>query len=155
MNTNKTAKHKTKNINKEFNEQLTLGQKLADKIASFGGSWPFLILFALFLAIWILHQTLIVRNKGFDPYPFILLNLILSCLAAIQAPIIMMSQNRHAQKDRLQADHDYEINLKAEIEIEEIQATLDEIKNNHDFQIILARLESIDLMLKEIKMRPE
>jgi len=136
----------SKNINKEFGEQLTVGQKAADKIASFGGSWPFLFLFAFALFLWIFYQTIFAHNKGFDPYPYILLNLFLSCLAATQAPVIMMSQNRQAHKDRLQADHDYEINLKAEQEIEHIQAELDSIKQTQNLDVIKS-LEEIKSLL--------
>ena len=136
----------SKNINKEFRKQLTIGQKAADKIASFGGSWPFLFLFAFALFLWIFYQTIVAHNKGFDPYPYILLNLFLSCLAAIQAPVIMMSQNRQAHKDRLQADHDYEINLKAEQEIEHIQAELDSIKQAQNLDVIKS-LEEIKSLL--------
>ncbi len=125
----------SKNINEEFREQLTIGQKAADKIASFGGSWPFIFIFSFALFLWVFYQTIIAHNKGFDPYPYILLNLFLSCLAAIQAPVIMMSQNRQAHKDRLQADHDYEINLKAEQEIERIQEELDSIKQTQSLDV--------------------
>ena len=97
----------------EEKEVLTLGQKLADKVATFGGSWTFIVSFGGFLLIWILINIGFLLSKPYDPYPFILLNLILSCIAAIQAPIIMMSQNRKEQKDRLRAENDYKINLKA------------------------------------------
>jgi uncharacterized membrane protein len=133
---------------RQLSEQLTIGERLADKVASFGGSWPFIFLFALALSVWMVYQSFIAHNRGFDPYPYILLNLILSCLAAIQAPIIMMSQNRHAQRDRLQADHDYEINLQAEMEIEDILSKLESIKTNQETAEIIARLESIELLLK-------
>lgn len=112
---------------KEFEKRLTFGQKAADAIASFGGSWPFIIAFFVFLAFWVtLNSYLLI--KRWDPYPFILLNLVLSCLAAIQAPIILMSQNRQEARDRVRADLDYEVNVKAETEIEDIQKDLDEIK---------------------------
>jgi len=107
----------SENIQDEIEGKLTIGQKLADKIASFGGSWTFIITFFSLLMLWILTNILFLTTKPFDPYPFILLNLILSCLAAIQAPIIMMSQNRQEQKDRKRAEQDYKINLKAELEI--------------------------------------
>lgn len=97
--------------------QLTTGQKMADNVASFGGSWKFIIIFWVVLVVWILTNGIFLMNKGFDPYPFILLNLILSCLAAIQAPIIMMSQNRKEEIDRKRAEDDYIINLKAETQI--------------------------------------
>ena len=98
-------------------ESLTQGQKLSDKVALFGGSWKFIILFGIILAIWITYNAIAIGKAAFDPYPFILMNLILSCVAAMQAPIIMMSQNRQEEKDRQRAENDYIINLKAEIEI--------------------------------------
>ncbi len=102
---------------KHKKENLTIGQRTADKIATFGGSWTFIISFFTILAVWIAFNVYALHNKGFDPYPFILLNLILSCLASIQAPIIMMSQNRQEEKDRERAEWDLKINEKAESEI--------------------------------------
>ncbi len=107
----------SENIEPEIEKKLTYGQKIADKIAIFGGSWGFIIIFFSFILTWMSVNIIFLTSKAFDPYPFILLNLILSCLAAIQAPIIMMSQNRKEQKDRSRSEHDYKINLKAEIEI--------------------------------------
>src|SRR5256714_6945080 len=104
-------------IGQQFEKKLTFGERLSDRIASFGGSWRFIILFGAVLLLWIVANAMFLMNRGFDPYPFILLNLILSCLAAIQAPIIMMSQNRAESRDRLRAENDYKINLKAELEI--------------------------------------
>src|SRR5690349_13822284 len=115
----------SENIEEDINEPLTFGQKVADKIASFGGSWTFIIIFFGFLGLWMLTNVLLLTNRSFDPYPFILLNLILSCLAAIQAPIIMMSQNRQEDKDRQRSEHDYKVNLKAEIEIRLLHEKLD------------------------------
>jgi uncharacterized membrane protein len=112
--------------NAAFDDQQTLGDRLADRIATFGGSWTFISLFGATLFVWIAFN--VERPQGFDPYPFILLNLALSCLAAIQAPIILMSQNRMAAKDRLQASHDYEVNLKAELEIMQLHAKIDELQ---------------------------
>jgi uncharacterized membrane protein len=122
--------HVSKNVNKTFEQQLTFGQKLADQVAAFGGSWPFIIIFFVVLLVWVLSNTLILGSfgKAFDPYPFILLNLVLSMLASIQAPIIMMSQNRQAAKDRMDAAHDYEVNLKAELEIIDLHHEMDELK---------------------------
>lgn len=105
----------------------TFGERLADRVAEFGGSWTFIALFALFLAAWVLLNTAIAL-RVFDPYPFIFLNLILSMLAAVQAPIIMMSQNRQAKKDRENAEHDYAVNLKAELEIMGLHEKLDELR---------------------------
>ena len=107
----------TDKLDENKNDKLSFGQKMADNVASFGGSWKFIIYFGLFLVIWILINTLIFNNKGYDPYPFILLNLILSCIAAIQAPVIMMSQNRQEEKDRDRSKKDYMINLKAELKL--------------------------------------
>jgi uncharacterized membrane protein len=105
----------------------TIGQKIADKIASFGGSWTFILLFLGFIVIWMGANMLFLANKGFDPYPFILLNLILSCLAALQAPVIMMSQNRQEEKDRVRAKNDYMINLKAEMELRILHDKIDHL----------------------------
>ena len=99
----------------EDEQKITFGQKLADKVAEFGGSWGFIIFFMSFLVVWILLNVFWLSNHGFDPFPFILLNLILSCIAAIQAPVIMMSQNRQEEKDRERAKKDYKINLKSEL----------------------------------------
>jgi uncharacterized membrane protein len=117
----------TKNIDSTLDQKWTLGERLADKIATFGGSWSFLICFAIFLAIWITVNTMVMVAQPADPYPFILLNLILSCIAAIQAPVIMMSQNRQETKDRLRSENDYQINLKAELEIQHLHEKLDHL----------------------------
>ena len=100
-----------KDVEEEIQEKLTIGQKLADKIAEFGGSWTFIIIFFLILLAWILVNSIVLLTGSFDPFPYILLNLVLSCLAAIQAPIIMMSQNRKEEKDRLRSENDYKVNL--------------------------------------------
>lgn len=107
----------SENLNTEFDSRLTLGEHVADNVAKFGGSWRFIISFGVVLGIWIAINSVALLRQPFDPYPFILLNLVLSCLAAIQAPIIMMSQNRQEAKDRLRSEHDYRVNLKAELEI--------------------------------------
>lgn len=117
----------SRNINIEHEKSYTFGERLADKVASFGGSWTFLILFSLVIIGWVILNSMMLAG-GFDPYPYILLNLFLSMLASIQAPVIMMSQNRQAAKDRLSAAHDYEVNLKAEIEIMALHEKLDEIR---------------------------
>lgn len=116
---------------KQAKENLTFGQRAADQIAKFGGSWTFIISFFLVLTIWISFNVYALHNKGFDPYPFILLNLILSCLASIQAPIIMMSQNRQEEKDRARAEWDLKINEKAEAEIREISKKLSILMTQH------------------------
>ena len=117
----------SRNINVEHEKSYTFGERLADRVASFGGSWTFLILFSAVIIGWVVLNTVMLAG-GFDPYPYILLNLFLSMLASIQAPVIMMSQNRQAAKDRLSAAHDYEVNLKAEIEIMALHEKLDEIR---------------------------
>jgi uncharacterized membrane protein len=116
-----------RNVNMEFEEKRTLGQRLADRLAAFGGSWRFIIIFMSVLFGWIILNSYVLITHRFDPFPFILLNLILSCLAALQAPVIMMSQNRQEAKDRLRAQHDYQINLKAEIEIRGLHEKIDHL----------------------------
>ena len=117
----------SKNINKQFDKELTLGERVADRVAEFGGSWVFILTFVSILVLWILANAFFLSEKPFDPYPFILLNLILSCLAALQAPIIMMSQNRQSNKDRLQSEYDYKVNLKAELEIRHLNEKIDHL----------------------------
>jgi len=119
-------KRTSRDTTAQFDAGLTFGERLADRIATFGGSWIFISIFVATLFAWIAYN--LQRPAGFDPYPFILLNLVLSCLAALQAPVIMMSQNRMAAKDRIDARHDYEVNLKAEMEITQIHAKLDELQ---------------------------
>ncbi len=114
----------TENWSTDYEENLTFGQRVADKVAYWGGSWPFIFGFGALMAVW-MGANILAAAKAFDPYPFILLNLVLSTLAAIQAPIIMMSQNRQAARDRMQALHDYEVNLKAELEITALHDKLD------------------------------
>ncbi|WP_283787261.1 DUF1003 domain-containing protein [Bermanella sp. WJH001] len=116
------------NINLLFHEKLTFGQKMADKVASFGGSWTFIILFAILMLIWIaINSWLVLADQAFDPYPYILLNLALSTLAAMQAPIIMMSQNRQAAKDRFEIAANYEISLKTDIEMTRLHQKIDDL----------------------------
>lgn len=132
----------------------TLGQRAADAIAKFGGSWTFVLTFLGILAGWIILNSLFLRAKSFDPYPFILLNLVLSCLAALQAPIIMMSQNRQAERDRKQAEDDYEVNLKAEIEVRTLHEKMDHLLRKQmrtlmDFQD--AQLEMLNRLVEARK----
>ncbi|MPT30773.1 DUF1003 domain-containing protein [Epilithonimonas hungarica] len=126
----------SENIQDEIEADLTIGEKLADKVASFGGSWTFILVFFSFIMIWIFINIWILSTRPFDPYPFILLNLILSCLAAIQAPIIMMSQNRQEQKDRIRGEHDYKINLKAELEIKLLSEKIDHLLVNQNKKLL-------------------
>ena len=124
----------------------TFGQKIADKVAAFGGSWKFIILFGFFILVWITANIYLLLNKGFDPYPFILLNLILSCLAALQAPVIMMSQNRQEEKDRERAKKDYMINLKSELEIRMLHEKLDHLIMHQQEELIEIQKVQIEMM---------
>src|SRR5438105_11328632 len=134
-------------ISKQFEKKLTFGERLSDHIAAFGGSWRFIILFGAVLFGWIILNAIFLVDRGFDPYPFILLNLILSCLAAIQAPIIMMSQNRAEARDRLRAENDYKINLKAELEIRHLHEKIDHLlrrQYNRLFEIQQIQIELLE-----------
>lgn len=135
-------------------KKLSVGQRVADKVADFGGSWTFIISFVSFLVLWILANVFILANKGFDPYPFILLNLILSCVAALQAPVIMMSQNRQEEKDRERAKKDYMINLKSELEIRILHEKIDHLIM-HQQQTLLEmqkeQMERMEEMMKRMK----
>jgi uncharacterized membrane protein len=145
--------HISRNVVKDFSEQLTFGQKLADKVATFGGSWTFILIFAVVLVIWVLLNSfvLITYDESFDPYPYILLNLFLSMLAAIQAPVILMSQNRQAYKDRLSAEHDYEVNLKAELEIMALHEKIDLLREKQWSELISIQQEQLRLLSQLIK----
>lgn len=127
-------------------ELRTYGQKVADNVAAFGGSWRFIIFFGIFILLWILANIYILANPVFDPYPFILLNLILSCLAALQAPVIMMSQNRQEQKDRERAKKDYMINLKSELEIRMLHEKLDHLIMHQQEELIEIQKVQIEMM---------
>ena len=134
-------------LSKELDQALTFGERLSDKIAEFGGSWRFIITFGGGLVIWIFINAAILATRAWDPYPFILLNLILSCLAALQAPIIMMSQNRAAIRDRLHAENDYKINLKAELEIRHLHEKIDHLlrrQYNRLFEIQQIQIELLE-----------
>lgn len=137
-----------RDINEVSRNRLTLGERLADHIAQFAGSWTFILIFIGCLLGWIILNALLLR-KSFDPYPFILLNLVLSCVAAIQAPVIMMSQNRQEEKDRLRAQNDFKINLKSEIIIEDLHEKLDRMIENQ--QNLLEKVERLEKELNEIK----
>ncbi len=120
--------HTARNLNREFDDRLTMGERLADKVAAVGGSWGFIVGFCAFLVIWAAFNMAVLAENAFDPYPFVFLNLLLSMLAALQAPIIMMSQNRQAAKDRLAAALDYEVNLKSETEIAVLNDKVDQLQ---------------------------
>src|SRR5438105_4501711 len=131
----------TRNINVEMDEKMTIGQRVADKVASFGGSWTFIFIYSGFLLVWIAINTFVLArmsgDKQFDPYPYILLNLMLSMTAALQAPIIMMSQNRSGEKDRLAAENDFRVNLKSELMLEELTRRMDRLQNDQIEEILL------------------
>jgi len=129
-----------------FEKRRTLGERMADGLAAFGGSWTFLILFALFLLLWIVMNSALLYVKPVDPYPFIFLNLLLSCLAAIQAPIIMMSQNRQEAKDRLRSQHDYQINLKSELEIRHLHEKIDHLMTQQWERLVQIQELQLDLI---------
>lgn len=124
------------NLNTQYEEGLTFGDRVADKMALFGGSWKFVCVFASILFGWIFINASFIAKDPFDPYPYILLNLVLSCLAAIQAPVIMMSQNRQSIKDRMRAEMDYKLNLKAELEIRHLKAKLDQLASHQWYRLL-------------------
>lgn len=136
----------SKNINEEFEQKLTVGERFADKLAVCAGSWKFIVGFTIILIIWIAINSVILLWKPFDPYTFILLNLVLSCIAAIQAPIILMSQNREEAKDRLRSEHDYRVNLKAELEIRHLHEKLDHLIMTQWQRLLEIQEIQIDLM---------
>jgi uncharacterized membrane protein len=141
-------------ISKQFERKLTFGERLSDRIAEFGGSWKFLITFGAVLLIWIAVNGVVIATRAFDPYPFILLNLILSCLAAVQAPIIMMSQNRAEARDRLRAENDYKVNLKAELEIRHLHEKIDHLlrrQYNRLFEIQQIQIELLEELSRKRK----
>lgn len=141
-----------RDTNLAFQNRLTFGERLADRVAAVGGSWGFIILFAAGLILW-MGANLVLRREAFDPYPFIFLNLLLSMLAAVQAPIIMMSQNRQAAKDRLDAAHDYEVNLKAEIEIMALHDKLDQMRAQEIETMLRRQQDQIDLLARLLRER--
>jgi uncharacterized membrane protein len=136
----------TDKVDDEDEGTSSLGQRLADKVAAFGGSWAFILSFAGFLLVWITVNTLVMITKPFDPYPFILLNLILSSIAALQAPVIMMSQNRQEEKDRERSRKDYMINLKSEVEIRMLHEKLDHLIMHQQQELIEIQKLQIDMM---------
>lgn len=143
----------TRNTAKDFSNGRTVGERVADKVAAFGGSWTFIIMFAVVLLTWVIVNSFILLNRAFDPYPYILLNLFLSMIAAIQAPIIMMSQNRHAAKDRLDAEHDYEVNLKAELEIMALHEKLDDLRETKWLELVEMQQRQIDILQQLLKSK--
>jgi len=141
-------------IEKQFEKKLSFGERLSDHIAEFGGSWKFLITFGAVIFVWIGANAVLLATRAFDPYPFILLNLILSCLAAVQAPVIMMSQNRAELRDRLRSENDYKINLKAELEIRHLHEKIDHLlrrQYNRLFEIQQIQIELLEEISRQKK----
>ncbi|WP_137046466.1 DUF1003 domain-containing protein [Pseudolabrys sp. FHR47] len=148
------AAHETlaENVEAEYAGQRSFGERLSDRLAAFGGSWTFIMIFFAVLVVWMAFNLIAVQRDVFDPYPFILLNLVLSCLAAIQAPIIMMSQNRQEAKDRLRSENDYRVNLKAELEIRHLHEKIDHILTRQWER--LAEIQQIQLeMMQDSALR--
>ena len=148
-------RHISRDTNREFEKRLTFGQRLADQVATIGGSWMFILIFAAILFLWVLLNSFILVRRGasFDPYPYILLNLFLSMLAAVQAPVILMSQSRQAAKDRMDAVHDYEVNLKAELEILSLHEKLDELREKKWGELIVLQREQMQLLTQLLQER--
>lgn len=142
------------NVNEEFYKQLTFGERMADKIAEFGGSWYFIGIFSVVILFWIAMNTIFLMRKPFDPYPFILLNLVLSCLAAVQAPVILMSQNREEAKDRMRSESDYRINLKAELGIRHMNAKMDQLLSHQWKRLLEIQKIQMEIMEEFIHKSP-
>ena len=143
----------TKKLNVDPSDQYSYGEKIADKVAAFGGSWTFIILFLGIIIVWITGNVVMLMNKPFDPYPFILLNLVLSCIAALQAPVIMMSQNRQEAKDRLRAQNDYQVNIKAEIEIRQLHEKIDHLllqQHQRLFEVQEMQMDILEEILNKV-----
>lgn len=151
-----SRKRVARNVLREFDDSRTLGERVADRVADIGGSWIFIFSFLGALVAWMLFNSWMLMTRAFDPYPYILLNLLLSCVAAIQAPIIMMSQKRQNEADRLQAQHDYEVNIKAELEILQVHEKLNALRDSevaellNKMAVMMDRLERIESRLAEL-----
>jgi len=135
-----------KNINIEFDRQLSFGDRVSDRLANFAGSWTFITIFTVIFIVWISINTIVLVFRPFDPYPFILLNLVLSALAAIQAPVIIMSQNRQEEKDRMNAEHDFQVNLNAEMEIHQLHRKIDHLLINQGERLLEIQKIQMELM---------
>ena len=146
LNSMKEQEILSRNPDVDFEENLTLGERLADQIADFGGSWVFIGIFVLIIIVWMFVNTYVLVAHPFDPYPYILLNLVLSCLAALQAPVIMMSQNRQESRDRERSLHDYQINLKAELEIRHLHQKLDQLMSHQWQRLVEIQEVQMNLM---------
>lgn len=143
----------TRNVNSQFAKKRNFGEKVADRVAEFGGSWKFISIFAAVIVVWVIANTLILINRPLDPYPFLLLNIMLSCLAAMQAPVIMMSQNRKEAIDRLRAENDYKVNLKAELEIRILHEKIDNLIQHQWQRLLEIQQLQIDLMEEKKESR--
>lgn len=139
-----------RDTNSDFDQGLTLGDRMADRVAAFGGSWTFIGLFLAFMLAWAL-TNLILGKQALDPYPFIFLNLMLSMLAAIQAPILMMSQNRQVSKDRLAAANDYDVNLKSEVAVMGLHDKLDSLRNDNIARLLVQQQEQIEMLTRLVQ----
>ena len=150
-------KHISKNTSLEHDDAKTTGQRAADAVAKFGGSWTFIILFGVVLICWVVLNSFILANynKTFDPYPYILLNLFLSMLASIQAPIILMSQNRQSELDRKNAEHDYEVNLKAELEIMLLHEKIDLLRESQWSELLVIQKQQLQLLTDLISQQKQ
>jgi uncharacterized membrane protein len=144
----------SKDINIEFERDLTFGERQADKVAEFGGSWRFILGFSAVVVVWIVANSIALLQSPFDPFPYILLNLVLSCLAAIQAPVIMMSQNRQDAKDRLRSEYDYKVNLKAELEIRHLNERIDLLLRHQWQRLLEIQQIQIDILEELANKKP-
>ena len=142
----------SRNVNELHDQQLTFGERIADRLADVAGSWGFILSFLGLVLIWIGVNSYLLLSRPWDPYPFILLNLILSLLAGLQAPVIMMSQNRQESKDRIRSEHDYEVNLKAEIEIEQLHSKLDTLREKQWNDLVDLQQRQIAMLEQQIEM---
>jgi uncharacterized membrane protein len=145
----------SRNVDVEFERDLSPGDRLSDTIASFGGSWRFIILFGAVILVWISLNAVFLVRKPFDPYPFILLNLVLSCIAALQAPVIMMSQNRQESRDRLRSQNDYQVNMKAELEIRQLHEKVDHLLSKQWERLMEIQQLQLELMTELTASRPQ
>jgi uncharacterized membrane protein len=136
----------SRDVDESYETKASWGEKLSDKIARFGGSWPFIIIFLVFILVWMMINVVFLAKQSFDPYPFILLNLVLSCIAAIQAPVIMMSQNRQESKDRVRSMHDYQVNLKAEVEIRRLHDKMDHLLKQQGMRMLEIQQIQMEMM---------
>ncbi len=144
----------TENINEEFDQGLTFGDRVSDKIAEFGGSWRFILSFGAVLIAWIVANSIFLARRPFDPFPYILLNLVLSCIAALQAPVIMMSQNRQETKDRLRSENDYRVNLKSELEIRVLNERMEHLLKKQWQRLLEIQEIQTDLIRQLVRDRP-